>query len=222
MSWTDGPADRHLHMLDATNQSDRNRRAADRSHPQRTGGGPQSRGHLNTHWHTCGVCEPSRGRGVFRSRLVRAGGPEWGAAKSASTRRVTPVAGSWLVKALRSWSPIGWRVTVNLASVLVSVEVVAARCVGCLGIPSSRPHGGGDMKPYGHDHRELTHVARPHQVVGHADAASCPVAVARSHAASWRGSGSRRRAARRRRASTGGGRRRHGRCCGPVGRRRGP
>ena len=41
VSWADGPADRHLHMLDATNQSDRNRRAADRSHPQRTGGGPQ-------------------------------------------------------------------------------------------------------------------------------------------------------------------------------------
>ena len=38
--WTDGPVDRHLHMLDATNQSDRNRRAADRSHPQRAGGGP--------------------------------------------------------------------------------------------------------------------------------------------------------------------------------------
>jgi nucleoside-diphosphate-sugar epimerase len=32
-------SDKHLHMLDATNQSDQNRRAADRSHPPRTGGG---------------------------------------------------------------------------------------------------------------------------------------------------------------------------------------
>jgi hypothetical protein len=45
----------------------------------------------------------------------------------------------------------------------------------------------GDMKPCGHDQRELTHLTRPHLVVvGHADTASCPLAVARSHAAAVR------------------------------------
>ena len=70
----------------------------------------------------------------------------------------------------------------NLASAL-SVEVVAARWSGA-GAYLRDAAAAGDMKPFGHDRRELTHVARPHRLVGHADAASCPVAVARSHAAS--------------------------------------
>jgi hypothetical protein len=62
-------------------------------------------------------------------------------------------------------------------------EVAAARCSGAWAY-LRHAAAAGDMKPCGHDHRELTHLARPHRVVGHADAASCPVAVARSHAAS--------------------------------------
>ena len=64
-----------------------------------------------------------------------------------------------------------------------AVEVVAARCSGAWAY-LRHAAAAGDMKPCGHDHRELTHGARPHQLVGHADAASRPVAVARSHAAS--------------------------------------
>ena len=56
----------------------------------------------------------------------------------------------------------------NLASVLVSVEVVAARCSGA-GAYLRHAVVAGDMKPCGHDQRELTQICRPHRVVGHAD-----------------------------------------------------
>jgi hypothetical protein len=46
-----GPADRHLHVLDATKQSDRNRRAAEPNQPPSTGGGPHRTATTNTHWH---------------------------------------------------------------------------------------------------------------------------------------------------------------------------
>ena len=117
--------------------------------------------------------EPSSGRDP-----IRRGGPgqrpgSCGVSRSTSTPNGDAFGGILVGQAggcLRS----GGGSRCNLASVLVSVEVVAARCR----VPGAylRHARGGDMKPCGHDHRELTHLRRPHQWMGHADAASCPMA----------------------------------------------
>ena len=121
--------------------------------------------------------EPSRVCDGSRSRLVRAGGPELGRAQG-GRRPVGDACGGILVgqggvvvsDRVKGHGQPGFGPRVSRGG--------GSPLVGCLGIPSSRPRWG-DMKPYGHDHRELTHLRRPHQWMGHADTSSCPMAVAR-------------------------------------------
>jgi hypothetical protein len=142
------------------------------------------------------VCGSVKRLWCVPSRLVRAVGPECGRDEVGVDLSGDAVGGILVGQGSERRSPIGWRVTVNLASVLVSVEVVAARWSGAWAYLRHAPRLGVSMKPYGHDHRELTHVARPHQwwVMPMLRAARWP----------WpdlmrrrRGSGSRRRAVRR-------------------------
>jgi hypothetical protein len=144
-------------------------------------------------------------------------GPELGRVKTASTRWVTLLVGSWLVKAasggLRSGE--GSRSTWLRSSCQSRWWQPA---FGCLGIPSSRPTVGGEHE-----------AVRSRPSGAHSCGAAAPVvghAVTRAARWPWpdlipprRGSGFLRRAARRTRVSTGVGRRRRGRCC-DLGERR--
>ena len=96
---------------------------------------------------------------------------------------LTPAEGSWLVKA-----SCGLRSAEGSRGTWLRSSVSRGGGSPCSGAGAYLRHAAatGDMKPCGHDHRELTHLTRPHRSVGHADTASRPMAVARSHAASVR------------------------------------
>ena len=118
------------------------------------------------------------------------------------------------------WSPFGVKGHGEPGFGPRSVEVMAAH----VRVPWAylrHAAAAGDMKPCGHDHRELTHLDST--TPGGGSCRYCeppdgrgPILTPRH----WRGSGSRRRAARSRRASTAVGRRRRVRCCGHGGLRR--
>ena len=147
----------------------------------------------------------------------RRSGPQGAANRRRRDRRRR---GGILVGQGEWWSPFGVKGHGEPGFGPRSVEVMAAR----VRVPWAylrHAAAAGDMKPCGHDHRELTHLDST--TPGGGSCRYCeppdgrgPILTPRH----WRGSGSRRRAARSRRASTAVGRRRRDRCCGRGGLRR--
>ena len=120
------------------------------------------------------------------------------ASKPTSSMSLTPAEGTWLVKACgRDLLGVGLNRHGRLASGPRADEVVAARWSGAWAY-LRHAAVAGDMKPCGHDHRELTHVGDR--------TAWWVMPIMRAARWPWpdltpprRGSGSHRRAGRRRR-----------------------